>query len=893
MWVVIIGFLLFILISLVMPWTQGARIDELVAEVDSLRKDVLALKAFAFGKNAPAEESAIQTAVSQPATAILQEPIKEKAAQQSTPAEQPIRPSDEWIQQNQPSPQTDAPKKPSLSFEQQFGARLPVWIGGIALALAGVFMVKYSLESGLLSPMVRLVIGGIFGISLLAGASWMRRRSDVANDARIAQALSGAGIIDLYACLFTATSIYHLLPPIMGFAGMAVVTALAVILSLRHGAPIALLGLIGGFLTPALVGSSEPNAPMLFTYLYAVLVGLFVLIRRKNWWLLSIPAVISAFLWVALWLVTSFKPEDGIWLSLFLIAVATIVITQSKKAIEEGKADLTTAFYLPTVLNYITISGALTLMGVTVFKSHFDMMEWGLFGLLAAGSLALSYFNEKLYGLAPWLSLATSAAMLIGWQGEPQSFALTLSAFALLYGLSGYLIMWRSSNPVSHAALVGASALGYFFIGYDRLHHVMTMDVAGLSIWCLLALLLSLCGVTAVQQIMQRYARDAGIKQKLLAVFTLTSTAFLSIGLTIQLPHEFLAIAFAMEILAVSWLDTRFNIKALRPIAAILGSLFAVLMIPQALLSVQMVADSLVGERTNLPISMTIFESPLVHLGIPALMAAGSSILLRRRKDDILVAIFEYAAIGMASAAAYFLLRRFFHPYDNAMMTQAGFTERSIITNFFFLLGLGCFWIGGYAKRPAVSLSALLLSGIALARIVYFDFLIHNPLWSHQSVGSMPIFNALLLPYGLPIIWLIIGNTKLPSLGKERYLRYTNSFLLLLAFALVSFNVRQFYHGEYLDGSIISNAEIYTYSAVWLLMGIVLLFVGTLRDDKAMRMASLAVMIVSVGKVFLYDASELTGLLRVFSFLGLGLSLLGLSWFYTRFVFNRIHLSKR
>ena len=40
-----------------------------------------------------------------------------------------------------------------------------------------------------------------------------------------------------------------------------------------------------------------------------------------------------------------------------------------------------------------------------------------------------------------------------------------------------------------------------------------------------------------------------------------------------------------------------------------------------------------------------------------------------------------------------------------------------------------------------------------------------------------------------------------------------------------------------------------------------------------------------VAKVFLYDASALTGLLRVFSFFGLGLSLLSLSWFYTRFVF--------
>ncbi len=50
----------------------------------------------------------------------------------------------------------------SVSFEQQFGTRLPVWIGGVALALAGFFMVKYSIEVGLISPAVRASNGNYF-----------------------------------------------------------------------------------------------------------------------------------------------------------------------------------------------------------------------------------------------------------------------------------------------------------------------------------------------------------------------------------------------------------------------------------------------------------------------------------------------------------------------------------------------------------------------------------------------------------------------------------------------------------------------------------------------------------------------------------------------------------
>ena len=82
------------------------------------------------------------------------------------------------------------------------------------------------------------------------------------------------------------------------------------------------------------------------------------------------------------------------------------------------------------------------------------------------------------------------------------------------------------------------------------------------------------------------------------------------------------------------------------------------------------------------------------------------------------------------------------------------------------------------------------------------------------------------------------------------------------------------------------NLEVYAYSLAWLLLSLALLFLGTLRGDHAIRIASLAIMILTAGKVFLYDASQLEGLMRVLSFLGLGLSLLGISWFYTRFVFH-------
>jgi uncharacterized membrane protein len=80
------------------------------------------------------------------------------------------------------------------------------------------------------------------------------------------------------------------------------------------------------------------------------------------------------------------------------------------------------------------------------------------------------------------------------------------------------------------------------------------------------------------------------------------------------------------------------------------------------------------------------------------------------------------------------------------------------------------------------------------------------------------------------------------------------------------------------------NAELYAYSAVWILLALVLLATGILRRSSLLRYAALAVLMVTAFKVFLIDMSGLTGLLRVASFLGLGLTLIAIGRIYQRFV---------
>jgi uncharacterized membrane protein len=888
-----IGFGFLFLASLILPWINRSKIQELHDEMNGLKGQLRRIFAFLEkeGVNLPLDIMAQPRSPwqqTQYMPSVYQAPIvkpENAVIGQMATVDAPPQVTDSVTYSKSKAPEE---KLERVSFEQQFGARLPVWIGGVALALAGFFMVKYSIETGLLSPTVRVVLGIIFGVGLLYAANWVRTKPEFSNGTRIAQALSGAGIADLYVSIFAATSLYGLVPTFIGFAGMAAVTATAVVLSLRHGMPIALLGLVGGFLTPAMVGSQDSQAPILFIYLYFVLTGLMVVIRKQCWWLMAIPAVLGAFLWVCLWLFGShFTPGDTIYLGLFLMAVSATVVASSKQQYDADSADITDLFKVTSALNYLTLGGAMLLTGIIAAHAGFGLMEWGLFGLLSLGGVGLAFFNQKLYGLVPWVSMAVNAVMLVAWNtSDTNAFALTVGIFGALYIGSGYLLQSRSEKPLIWAGLTAAASIGYYLLGYYELRY--TDLVSGIPLfWGMLALAFAGLGTYVLQNIIREVPNDHPQKQHLMAIYAATGTAFLSTALTIELPREFLSVAFAAQLFAMTWINTKVDVKVLRYIISLLACVFGFLLIPQILLLLQLTAYSLVEAKLALQDGIPMVNWPTFQLGLPALFFVIGSYLLRTQQDDRLVRSLEISAIALIGVMGYYLTRHAFHVDENVLFVKAGFVERGVITNILFVYGVSCLWIGRNFARQAITLSGLVLCGVAVFRIGYFDFVSYNPLWREQMVGEFPIFNALLLTYGLPILWAWRATLELPHAGKPEWSKYGYGFILLLSFVLISMNVRQIFRGTYLNGFETSNAEIYTYSVAWLLFGIALLFFGTLRKDKMIRVASLVIMIFTVGKVFLYDASELEGLFRVFSFFGLGLSLLGLSWFYTRFVFGK------
>jgi uncharacterized membrane protein len=179
---------------------------------------------------------------------------------------------------------------------------------------------------------------------------------------------------------------------------------------------------------------------------------------------------------------------------------------------------------------------------------------------------------------------------------------------------------------------------------------------------------------------------------------------------------------------------------------------------------------------------------------------------------------------------------------------------------------------------------ALILAGLALIGIVLGLFGADNPLLAPAPVGG-PFVNLILLGYGLPAVLAAILALVARGTRPYAYRVVAAATAVGLALAYLSFEVTTLYHGPVLTRGPVTNAEQYTYSAVWLAFGVMLLFAGVLLRSQPARLASAAVVLITIGKVFVFDLAVLEGPFRAFSFIGLGLVLVGIAWLYQRLLF--------
>lgn len=292
-----------------------------------------------------------------------------------------------------PPPRAPAPPpKPPFDWESLVGVKLFSWIAGVMLVVAAISFLRYSIDHGWLTPPLRMAIGLLTGIALLVVCELKAARKYPVT----ANALDGAAIAVLFSTFFAAHALWKLIPAIPTFGLMVLVTAVAVLLSVRRDSIfIALLGLVGGFATPALLSTGEDRPFGLFGYLLLLNAGLAWVAHRKKWPVLTVLCAILTAIYQWGW-VAKFLTEGklgiaaGVFLVFPLVLYAGLALGKPEEKDGEGKTPLFEGS--AHLAGLLPLAFALFLAAVPAYGARFELL-FGFLFLLAAGLFAVAVWR--------------------------------------------------------------------------------------------------------------------------------------------------------------------------------------------------------------------------------------------------------------------------------------------------------------------------------------------------------------------------------------------------------------------------------------------------------------------------------------------------------------------
>ena len=777
-------------------------------------------------------------------------------------------------------------------FEERIGTRWVVWVGGLTLALGGVFLVKYSIEAGLLGPEVRVLLGGLFALALLAVGEFARRKESLSSIAplpiaNIPAILTAAGTAVAFATVYASYALYGFLAPPVAFVLLGAVALGTLAAALLHGPALAGLGVVGAFVTPVLVASDKPDYWALYIYIAIVTAAAFGLARVRLWRWLAVTTIVFG----ALWMLFDIARTDtlgphafDIIVSFALAAVLVVAGFMFGPFAEQGRVEPVSS-----------ISLAVFLFGATALvltNNHADPAMI-VFALLVAATFAIAWRAESATGtiaaaallvfavFAEWairanpeLTVMPGGAMPgIGTRADEGSISMhliTAAGFGAAFGAAGFLAQGRSVSaviPVIWAAAGVFTPLALLVALYARIAH-LDRSIP----FAIIAIALAGAFAAATELLTKRDARPGQmIATALFATGTLTA---LALAFTFALEKGWLTIALALMSLGTAWMSMKRPIPFLRALAAILAGI-VVLRIGHE--------PRIVGDDLG---TTPIFNWLLLGYGIPAASFWLGSHFLRRRGDDGPLRGVEAAAILFTVLLAFTEIRHYINNGD-IYRTSSSLIEVGLQICVALAMAIGLERLRIRTGSVIHNIGALLLTWFAGLAVVLGLFGIANPLiWSIEIAGT--VINPLILGYAIPAILALLLSYAVAGRRAAAYANTIAAGALILALAWITLEIRHLYHGPFLNKLSTSDAEQYTYSVAWLVFGVVLLGIGLLLPSQRARLASAVMIAITILKVFLIDMSNLTGAYRAFSFIGLGLVLVAIGSLYQRILFKQV-----
>ena len=861
-----------------------------------------------------------------------------------------------------PPPPPPPPAKP-FDWEAFFGVKLFAWIGGFVLFLGIVFLVKYSFQNNLITPPMRVVIGTVIGIGLIATGWFTATR----NYRVSGQSLCATGVLVLYGNIFAAHVFYHLIALGPAFASMAIVTAAAFFLAVRMNAQvIVILGLLGGFLTPVLLSTGVDNPTALFGYIAVLNIGVAAVALRKRWDYLVLLAaagtILMEFAWADKFFVVSkaniafaifigfevqflaifawarrlhppanWTARSAIAVCLAALAGGFCLLSFRELGMRPGflfaYTFLAEAGLLGLALLYgkrnllVPLAGGIVFLFLAIWTATYlsaASLWWALggyvvFSILHAGFAAWPAPAEAEVRKSPWPDFVPLLPLVLIWVCVAKNETSSAVWFCLLvldFVVIGLALLRRSLFAIAAAVvLTFVSALLWISIGPSD------MDLRGFLIVAAGsgALFFSVSLLVA-----QRFFPDSTYARReipALAVslpFTLVLLAMAK--LPAANPTPYFITAFVLSVLLLG-----LGVIARTNWIALIALFFAWLIQSEwqssyfttgsaALALGWQIAFFLIffafpfftaEDRKALPWVVSALAGPLqfalvydtVRHAFPALRngltpaafvlpyAATTLFLIRKRQAA--PASGDARLAWQAGAALFFITFIFPIQFDREWITLGWALE-----------GLALIWLFWVVPHRG-----LRYVGVGLLVVAFIRLALNPAVLEYHRRSETPILNWYLYAYGITIVCLFAGGWLFRPPRTAPFERTSPTLLYslgaILTFLLLNIEIADYFSiGPTLTFSFTGNfARDMTYSIAWALYAFALLLVGMKKHTRWVRYSGVALLVVTLAKLFFHDLSNLSQLYLIGAFIGVAIILIVASFVYQRFLVPKVEKS--
>ena len=772
-----------------------------------------------------------------------------------------------------PPPPRPAPAWTAPDWESLLGANWLAKLGVAALALAAGFFLKYAFASGWIGPTAQVAIGLVAAAILVGLGQYLLARPRYR---AYAQVLISGGIIIYFLSIYAAFAVYRpaLVQFPVAFAALALgAIAASAVATANNTEAVALLCLLGAFITPVLLqeegGAGPTKLAQLYFYLTALNVWAAVLVKYRRWF--SLTALSFGATWIIFFGSSPGHQPNFLLLELFALAFLLFACHSALSTLSR-KAEVSAETSRLLVLMIVTACVAFAAISAVILADSLllDIPALAIAGLVLAFILiglsvalpemptsdrSVRHLFLYLSAAAVFLLLAyplSSASRLTPAQA-PVCFTFAIVSY-LIFLIVAVMVQRQQGYEGPAAVLVAANALGHVIAVLPVLYPIRLWSVHAGPAWLPVAgwVTLMFVWLPAVQ-------REAAATFRKALLITSQALTILALPAALYYSYHWRATAglviFGAEfvVISITWL-------AARRYAAFPGlraDLLAAFVNAAAFFGLMAVAAG-----------MTEYQGLVILCGCALALAVYHALIgvfvLTRPGDDVLHRLtYLGLAVTFVTIAIPLQLRQ-------SYLTVAWAVESIVLI-----------YSGLAVKDARVRLYGLVLLLVAAAKAFFLDLLplaepvrlLHNP--RLLSGGSIIVAAGLCAA-------LLARSRRLLAESEAA----VSAALVLLAnlFALTFLSVGLWQHlAAVLPFAGRSSAQQLTLSIFWSVYALALMAAGFWRRAKPVRLFALGLLFLSIIKVFLFDLSFLQPLYRIVSFFGLGLILLIVALLYTRF----------